>query len=40
LEADREPVEVHGAPAPRKDSASTVLIDAGLEFIGELIQGP
>jgi hypothetical protein len=39
-EAEREPVEVDAAPAPREDTRSQVLTDAGFEFIGEWTQDP
>jgi hypothetical protein len=39
-EAEREPVEVDAAPAPREDTSWKVLIDAGFQFIGEWTQGP
>ena len=39
-EAEREPVEVDATPAPREDTAWTVLTDAGFEFIGEWTQDP
>jgi hypothetical protein len=38
-EAEREPVEVDAAPAPREDTSSKVLTDAGFQFIGEWTQG-
>ena len=34
-EAEREPVEVESAPAPREDTSWNVLADAGFELIGE-----
>lgn len=40
VEAEREPIEVEAAPAPREDTASTVLTDAGFEYIGEWTQDP
>lgn len=39
-EAEREPVEVDAAPAPREDTSWKVLTDAGFEFIGEWTQDP
>ena len=39
-EAEREPVEVDATPAPREDTAWTVLTDAGFQFIGEWTQDP
>lgn len=39
-QAEREPVEVDAAPAPREDTAWRVLTDAGFEFIGEWTQDP
>lgn len=39
-EAEREPVEVDAAPAPREDTAWTVLTEAGFQFIGEWTQDP
>jgi hypothetical protein len=39
-EAEREPVEVDAAPAPREDTSWKVLIDAGFQFIGEWTQDP
>jgi hypothetical protein len=39
-EAEREPVEVDAVPAPREDTAWTVLTDAGFQFIGEWTQDP
>jgi hypothetical protein len=39
-EAEREPVEVDAAPAPREDTSWKVLIDAGFQFIGEWAQDP
>jgi hypothetical protein len=39
-EAEREPVKVDAAPAPREDTAWTVLTDAGFEYIGEWTQDP
>ena len=39
-EAEREPVEVDAAPAPREDTSWTVLTDAGFQFIGEWTQDP
>jgi hypothetical protein len=39
-EADREPVEVEVTPAPRADTAWTVLTDGGFEFIGEWTHDP
>lgn len=39
-EAEREPIEVDAAPAPREDTASTVLTEAGFELIGEWTQDP
>jgi hypothetical protein len=40
VEAEREPVEVDAAPAPREDTAWTVLTDAGFQFIGEWTHDP
>jgi hypothetical protein len=39
-EAEREPVEVEALPAPRADTLSAVLTDAGFQLIGEWIQDP
>jgi hypothetical protein len=39
-EAEREPVEVDAAPAPREDTAWTVLTEAGFQCIGEWTQDP
>jgi hypothetical protein len=39
-EAEREPVKVDATPAPREDTAWTVLTDAGFQFIGEWTQDP
>jgi hypothetical protein len=39
-EAEREPVAVDAAPAPREDTSWTVLTDAGFQFIGEWAQHP
>jgi hypothetical protein len=39
-EAEREPVEVDAAPAPREDTASTILTEAGFVNIGEWTQDP
>jgi len=39
-EAEREPVEVDAAPAPREDTSWKVLMDAGFQFIGEWTQDP
>jgi hypothetical protein len=39
-EAEREPVEVDATPAPREDTAWTVLTDAGFTCIGEWTQDP
>jgi hypothetical protein len=39
-EAEREPVEVDAAPAPREDTSSQVLVDAGFELIGAWTQDP
>lgn len=38
IEAEREPVEVDAAPAPREDTSWTVLTEAGFQFIGEWTQ--
>jgi hypothetical protein len=35
VEAEREPVEVDAAPAPREDTSWTVLTDAGFVLLGE-----
>jgi hypothetical protein len=40
VEAEREPVEVDAAPAPREDTSWTVLTEAGFQFIGEWTQDP
>ena len=40
VEAEREPIEVDAAPGPREDTASTVLTDAGFEYMGEWTQDP
>lgn len=39
-EAEREPVEVDAAPAPREDTSWNVLTDAGFQLIGEWTQDP
>jgi hypothetical protein len=39
-EAEREPVEVDAAPAPREDASWTALIDAGFQLIGEWTEDP
>jgi hypothetical protein len=38
--AEREPIEVEAMPAPREDTACTVLTEAGFQFIGEWTQDP
>jgi hypothetical protein len=40
IEAEREPVEVDAAPAPREDTSWTVLTEAGFQFIGEWTHDP
>lgn len=40
VEAEREPVEVDAAPAPREDTSWKVLTDAGFQLIGEWTQDP
>jgi hypothetical protein len=39
-EAEREPVEVDAAPAPREDTSWTVLTGAGFQFLGEWSHDP
>lgn len=39
-EAEREPIEVDAAPAPREDTSWTVLTGAGFELIGEWTLDP
>ena len=39
-EAEREPVEVDAAPAPREDTAWTVLTESGFQLLGEWTQDP
>jgi hypothetical protein len=38
--AEREPIEVDAAPAPRQDTSWTMLTEAGFQFIGEWTQDP
>jgi hypothetical protein len=40
VEAEREPVEVDAAPAPREDTSWKVLTDAGFQFLGEWTHDP
>jgi hypothetical protein len=40
VEAEREPVTVDAAPAPREDTSSDVLLRAGFQLIGEWTQDP
>ena len=40
VEAEREPIEVDAAPAPREDTSWAVLTEAGFEFIGEWTHDP
>lgn len=40
MEAEREPVEVDAAPAPREDTSWTVLTDAGFQLLGEWTHDP
>ena len=40
VEAEREPVEVDAAPAPREDTSWKILTDAGFQLIGEWTQDP
>ena len=35
VEAEREPIEVDAAPAPREDASWKVLTEAGFQLIGE-----
>jgi hypothetical protein len=39
-DAEREPIEVDAAPAPREDTSWTMLTEAGFQFIGEWTQDP
>jgi hypothetical protein len=39
-EAEREPIEVDAAPAPREDTSWKVLTDAGFQFLGEWTHDP
>jgi hypothetical protein len=40
VEAEREPVEVDAAPAPREDTSGKVLTDAGFQLLGEWTHDP
>ena len=40
VEAEREPVEVDAAPAPREDTSWKVLTDAGFQLLGEWTHDP
>lgn len=40
VEAEREPVEVDAAPAPREDRSWKVLTDAGFQLLGEWTHDP
>lgn len=39
-EAERDPVEVDAAPAPREDTSCEVLIDGGFQLLGEWTRDP
>jgi hypothetical protein len=40
VEAEREPVEVDAAPAPREDTSGKVLTEAGFQLLGEWTHDP
>jgi hypothetical protein len=40
VEAEREPVKVDAAPAPREDTSWKVLTDAGFQLLGEWTHDP
>jgi hypothetical protein len=40
VEAEREPVEVDAAPAPREDTSWTVLTESGFQLLGEWTHDP